>query len=193
MRGVSQNKAKHTMFIFYGVYISIHLNTRMFGQSIESHRLRHFNILARYRPRCSTWWRYEMETFSVLLALSAGNSPVTGGFPLQRPVTWSFDDYFDLRLNKRLCKQSRRRWFETPSGSLWRHCNVYSISKELRTRSLLCYVFCGLWHVNFTRIRQGYITCGNHMMAHVSVKKIPIWHDEQVKYINWLMTWSKQN
>ena len=26
-------------------------------------------------------------------------------------------------LNKRLIKQSRRRWFEIPSRSLWRHCN----------------------------------------------------------------------
>ena len=25
--------------------------------------------------------------------------------------------------NKRLSKRSRRRWFETPSRSLWRHCN----------------------------------------------------------------------
>ena len=39
-----------------------------------------------------------METFSALLALCAGNSPVTGEFPSQRPVTRSFDVYFDLRL-----------------------------------------------------------------------------------------------
>ena len=32
-----------------------------------------------------------METFSVLLAICAGNSPVPGEFPEQRPVTWSFD------------------------------------------------------------------------------------------------------
>ena len=32
-----------------------------------------------------------METFSALLAISAGNSPVTGEFPAQRPVTQSFD------------------------------------------------------------------------------------------------------
>ena len=53
-----------------------------------------------------------------------GNSPVTGEFPSQRPVTWSFDVFFALRLNKRLSKQFRRRWFETPSRPLWRHCNV---------------------------------------------------------------------
>ena len=38
-----------------------------------------------------------METFSVLLAICAGNSPVTGEFPAQRPVTRSFDVFLDLR------------------------------------------------------------------------------------------------
>ena len=28
-----------------------------------------------------TWWRHQMETFSALLAICAGNSPVTGIFP----------------------------------------------------------------------------------------------------------------
>ena len=47
-----------------------------------------------------------------------------GEFPTQRPVTRSFDVYFDLRLNKRLSKQSRGWWFETLSRSLWRHRNA---------------------------------------------------------------------
>ena len=63
-----------------------------------------------------------METFFVLLALCVGNSPVAGEFPAQRPVTRNFDVFFDMRLNKRLRKQSRRRWFETPSRWLGRHC-----------------------------------------------------------------------
>ena len=71
-----------------------------------------------------SWWRHQMETFSALLAFCAGNSPVPGEFPTQRPVTWSFDVSFDLRSNKRLSKQSWGWWFETPSRSLWRHCNV---------------------------------------------------------------------
>ena len=50
----------------------------------------------------------------------------TGEFPSQGPVTRSFDVLFDLRLRKRLSKQSRRRRFETPSSSLRRHCNDYS-------------------------------------------------------------------
>ena len=37
-----------------------------------------------------------METISALLAFCAGNSPVPGEFPTQRPVTRSFDVYFDL-------------------------------------------------------------------------------------------------
>ena len=71
-----------------------------------------------------TWWRHQMETFSTLLALCAGNSPVTGEFPAQRPVTWNFDVFFDLRLNERLSKQSCGWWFEMLSRPLWRHCNV---------------------------------------------------------------------
>ena len=55
-------------------------------------------------------------------------SPVTGEFPVQRPMTRSFDVFFDLPLNKRLRKHSKRRWFETPSSSLWRHGNVYKLS-----------------------------------------------------------------
>ena len=44
-------------------------------------------------------WRHQMEIFSALLALVAGNLPVTGEFPSRRPVTRSFDIFFDLRLN----------------------------------------------------------------------------------------------
>ena len=35
-----------------------------------------------------------METFSVLQAICAGNSPVTGEFPAQWPLTRSFDVFF---------------------------------------------------------------------------------------------------
>ena len=65
----------------------------------------------------------KLKQFSALLSLCEGNPPVTDGFPSQRPATWGFDIFFDLCLNKRLRKHSRRRWFETQSHSLWRHCN----------------------------------------------------------------------
>ena len=53
--------------------------------------------------------------------------------PAQRPVTRSFDVFFDLRLNKRLSKQSWGWWFETLSRPLWRHCNVTGIRNPVIT------------------------------------------------------------
>ena len=50
-----------------------------------------------------------MRTFFALLALYEGNSPITDELPSRRRVTWSFDVFFDLRLSRRLCKQSIRR------------------------------------------------------------------------------------
>ena len=61
---------------------------------------------------------------SALLAICAGISPVPGEFPSQRPVTRSFDVFFDLHLNKPLSNQSWSWWFEMPSRQFWRHCNV---------------------------------------------------------------------
>ena len=59
--------------------------------------------------------------------LWGGNSPVTGEFPSQRPVTGSFDVFFVLCLIKRLSKQSWRWWFETSSRSSWRDCNDHTL------------------------------------------------------------------
>ena len=108
--------------------------------------------------------RHHMNTFSMLLALFAGNSPVTGEFPSQRPVTRSFDVFFDLRQNKRLSKQSKRRWFETSSRPLWRHCNdllmrrntaVFclddEILKHLNLQWLARLLFDSLLHRSFER------------------------------------------
>ena len=67
------------------------------------------------------WWRHQMETFYASQSICAGNSPVPGEFPAQRPVMRSFDIFFDMRPNKRLSKQSWGWWFETPSHPLWRH------------------------------------------------------------------------
>ena len=73
----------------------------------------------------NTWWRHQMETFFALLALCAWNSPVPGEFPARSPVARSFDVFLDVRLNKRLSKQSWCWWFETSSCPLWRHCNAW--------------------------------------------------------------------
>ena len=46
-----------------------------------------------------TWWRHEMKTFSALLAIVRGIHRSTVNSPHKRPVTRSFDVFFDLRLN----------------------------------------------------------------------------------------------
>ena len=61
----------------------------------------------------NTWWHHQMKTFSALLVFYTGNSPVTGDFPTQRPVTRSFDVF---------------HWSAsetTVSRSLWRPCNEH--------------------------------------------------------------------
>ena len=73
----------------------------------------------------TTWWRHQMEILSTWLAICAGNSPVSGEFPAQRPVTRILDVFFDLCLNKRLRKQSWGRWFETLLCPVWRNCNKF--------------------------------------------------------------------
>ena len=97
-------------------------------------------------PIYSPWWRHRMETFSVLLAFCAGNSPVAGKVPSHRPVARSFEVFFNLRLNKRLSKQRWGWWFETPSRSLWRHRN------DIKT-DFAQYVTAILWLYNYTAIK----------------------------------------
>ena len=88
------------------------------------------------------WWRHQMETFSALLALCAGNSLVTGEFPTQRPVTRNFNVFLDLCLNKQLSKQWRRRWFGTPSRSLgliYLYKMIFNVDPDFRS---LCWLLC---------------------------------------------------
>ena len=72
-----------------------------------------------------------METFSTLLALCAGNSPVSSEFPTQRPVTRNFNVFFDLLLNKRLSKQSWGWWFETLSSPLAHYDAIVMVYEQL--------------------------------------------------------------
>ena len=113
------NPVSLELLSFYRLAVAT-FSQNMFRKSLETcfwHMLQH----RLYFP--TTWWRHQMEIFSALLALCAGNSPVTGEFPSQRPVTRSFDVFFDLCLNKRLSKQWWGWWFETPLRPLCRHCN----------------------------------------------------------------------
>ena len=87
------------------------------------------------------WWRHQRETFFALLAICAGNSPVPGEVPTYRPMTQSFDVFFDLRPNKRLSRQWRGWWFETPPCPLWRLCNA-SASRNLQPSEMIRAIPC---------------------------------------------------
>ena len=91
------------------------------------------------------WWRYQIETFSALLAICAGNSPVPGEFPAQRPATRGFGVFFDLCLNKRLGKQPWGWWFEALSCPLKRHCNEVIADVLSRLAHSDAEHWCSLW------------------------------------------------
>ena len=84
-----------------------------------------------------------------------------GEFPTQRPVTRSFDVFFDLRPNKRLSKQWWGWWFETLSRPFWRHRNV--------TSRIFAYTTFGVWCLANNR----YLDL--HMYIQVDIAYIPIY------------------
>ena len=67
-----------------------------------------------------------LELIQMMTSSNGSVFRVTGPLLGKITVTRSFDSFLDLRLNKQLSKLWRRRWFETQSCSLWRHCNAFS-------------------------------------------------------------------
>ena len=83
--------------------------------------------LAALRQTCfrlwmtESWWRHEMETFSALLALCAGNSPVTGEFP--HKGQWRGALMFSW-----VCARTNPRTNTRDAGDLRRHYTHYDIT-----------------------------------------------------------------
>ena len=123
----------------------------------------------------NSWWRHQMGTISAWLAICAGNSPVPGEFPAQRPVTRSFNVFFDLRLNKRLIKPSWGWWFETLSHPLWRHCNVTNesmnslspVSDKINTRQSRN-IRCAMYTYKINYRKTSSINRTNYQIVNVS-------------------------
>ena len=120
------------------------------------------HMIVWFKHSIGTWWRHQMETFSALLAICAGNSPVPGEFPAQRPVTRGFDVFFDLRLNKRLGKQSWGWWFETLSRPLWRHRNG-----------------------NYWSLYRGQWQSLSHSKRQANCLLLRLWNETWKKFISW--------
>ena len=124
------------------------------------HNLPHNLCFYREHQCMISWWRHQMKKKSALQTLCVGNSPVTGEFPSQKPVTRSFGVFFDLRLNEGLSKQSLGWWFETSLRPLWRHCNncvrhqdrwalnyLQNASYENARHQFICiYIHIGIWN-----------------------------------------------
>ena len=119
-----------------------------------------------------------METFSALLALCAGNSPVTGEFPSHMPMTRSFDLFFVLRLNKRLSKQPWR-W-----GDLRRHRAHYDVIVMVDIRT----------HIRMTDFSLIHM----HMCTHTNAQtptlvRTRIYNIRQIQWIWWSGPYNGQN
>ena len=128
------------------------------------------------RNDCDTW-HHQMETFSALLALFVWNSAVTGEFPSQRPVSRSFDVFFDLYQTKQLSKQPRRWWFVTPSRSLWRHCHDFCLFQTPCCKERLEFPLVAFFsqpimdHWNYPFIAAVFVLCfitGENLWRHIS-------------------------
>ena len=105
-----------------------------------------------------TWWLHPIRTFSALLAICAGNSPVNGEFTGQRGIPRTKASVAELWCflcsapDKRLCKQSWGWWFGMPSHPLWRHCNE---NMQLPTKTGAREA--GYWLREFLIFREGEI------------------------------------
>ena len=96
-----------------------------------------------------------METFSALLAICAGNSPVSGEFPAQRPVTRSFDVFFDVRV-----------WVNTrEAGHLRRYRIHYDVIVMIR---LDCGAYWIHHHGDFADVFCDRRSLGEHMYTSIS-------------------------
>ena len=90
------------------------------GEAGDLRRYRvHYDVIVMYLGFHHWHWG---QAYDMMTSSSNGNIfRVTGH--LCREFTRNFDVFLDLRLNKRLSKQSRGWWYETLSSPLWRHCN----------------------------------------------------------------------
>ena len=97
---------------------------------------------------CGMLWYNEPGTEDIMTSLNGNIFRVTGPlceeftgpgeFPTQRPVTRSFDVFYDQRLNKRLSKQPWGWWFE----SSWRQCYGYrSKPRSPLTVTAMCWPY----------------------------------------------------
>ena len=110
----------------HGLLLLLHFE-RVHAYEISMlHTYQSYPIESQYISRI-TWYMMTSSNGDIFRVTGplCGEFTGPGEFPTQRPVTRSFNFFFDLRLNKRLSKQPWGWWFETPPWSLWRQCNEF--------------------------------------------------------------------
>ena len=133
VRGIhrSQRPVTRRFDVFFDLRLNKRLSKQSLGLWLETISIplwRHRNA---FRVSPITLWRYKIETFSALLALCEGNSPVADEFPPQRANNACFDVFVYVSLNKWLHKQLRAGDLRRHDG----HCDV----TVMKTRARLCF------------------------------------------------------
>ena len=119
-------------------------------------------------------------------------------FRPQRPVTRSFDVFSNMGLDKRLSKQTRRRWFETLSRLSWRHCNDLSLFSECNHVNIVGVVLCAQWASYQIRKIADCACAGNagnvfpatYFMGKPLVSDHGMHHGTCVTHVSWCMSGS---
>ena len=98
-------------------------HTSLHASTIQTYlNIRKSPGISGHKVKFHSWWHHQMEVFSTLLAICAGNSPVTGEFPAQRPVMRSFD-VFSL-----ICTWINGWVNNRDAGDLRCHCAHYDVT-----------------------------------------------------------------
>ena len=100
-----------------------------------------YNVIT-CRWSCISWWRHQMETSSHFTNLLCGEFSGHRWIPRSRASDAELWCFLLSTPEQQLSKQWRRRWFETQSPSLWRHCNDDKRNNSMCNSSLLlllCY------------------------------------------------------
>ena len=121
----------HPFFLISGLNNATNDRCPVRNESLHDNHSHHFGELR---------WPVDDKFNSPAFMMTSSNGNIfrvtghlCGQIPTQRPVTRSFDVFFDLRLNKRLSKQSWGWWLEALSLPLWRHRNV-QLSSQIQCK-----------------------------------------------------------
>ena len=101
------------------------------------------------------WWRHQMETFSALLALCAGNSPVPVNFP--HKGQWRGDLMFTL-----ICARINDWVNNREAGDLRRHLDHYDVSVMAKWWELTCWYWYQNDYLEKLLSQIGYISLPYH-------------------------------